>query len=190
MDRREALKLVGLLMGGAVSSSVASGVLSGCATRSESGASALQTLTAAQDELVATVADLIIPATDTPGARDAGVNAFIDGMLTVVYTEAERARFLAGLADLDDRARAAGGSPFVETAPEAQVDLLKQVAADAVAARARSAETTPFFFMMKELTLVGYYTSEIGATQELQYVHTAGQYDGDVPLAEAGRAYA
>src|SRR5688572_13917084 len=127
MDRREALKLVGLLMGGAVSSSVAAGVLSGCGTRSEHGAAALQTLTAAQDELVATVADLIIPATDTPGARDAGVNIFIDGMLTVVYTEAERERFLAGLADLDDRARAAGNASFVEAAPDVQVDLLTQV---------------------------------------------------------------
>ena len=47
----------------------------------------------------------------------------------------------------------------------------------------------PFFPWLKELTVVGYYTSEIGATQELRYVHVAGQYDGDVPYRKVGRAY-
>ena len=57
-----------------------------------------------QDELVATLAELIIPTTDTPGAREAGVSAFIDGMITQVLSESQRARFLHGLAEVDARA--------------------------------------------------------------------------------------
>lgn len=185
MDRREALKRVGLLMGGALSASVVSGVLAGCRAGG-TAAYTPRTLTASQDDLVATVAELIIPATDTPGARAAGVNVFIDQMLTRIYTDEERNRFLAGLADLDARA---GGSGFLQSTAAAQTDLLKALEAEARAARADGADETPFFRTMKELTLVGYYTSEIGATQELKYVHVAGSYDGDVPFDEVGRAY-
>ncbi len=188
MDRREALKRVGVLMGGAVSASVVSGVLAGCRAGGTASYTP-QTLTASQDELVATVAELIIPTTDTPGARAAGVHTFIDQMLTRIYTDEERNRFLAGLADLDARAQTADGHRFLESTPEAQTAILKDTEAAAIAARASDADETPFFSMIKELTLVGYYTSEIGATQELKYVHAAGSYDGDVPLDEVGRAY-
>ncbi len=188
MDRREALKRVGVLMGGAVSASVVSGVLAGCRAGGTASYTP-QTLTTSQDELVATVAELIIPTTDTPGARTAGVHTFIDQMLTRIYTNEERDRFLAGLADLDARAQAGGSPTFLESTPEAQTAILQDLEAEARAARASGAEEMSFFSVMKELTLVGYYTSEIGATQELKYVHTAGSYDGDVPLDEVGRAY-
>ena len=188
MDRREALKRVGVLMGGAVSASVVSGVLAGCRAGGTASYTP-QTLTTSQDELVATVAELIIPATDTPGARAAGVHTFIDQMLTHIYSNEERDRFLAGLADLDARAQAGGNPTFLESTPEAQTAILQDLEAEARAARTSGAVAMPFFSVMKELTLVGYYTSEIGATQELKYVHAAGSYDGDVPFEEVGRAY-
>jgi hypothetical protein len=190
MDRREALKRVGLLLGGTLSASVVAGVLSGCEVRRRAGTYTPQALTAAQDELVTTVAELILPETDTPGARAAGVNQFVDGIVATTYSDAEKARFTEGLADLDRRAQAAHRHAFAACTPAQQADLLTALAREADAARQAGDTETPFFFMMKELTLVGYYTSEVGATQELQYVHAAGRYDGDVPLAEAGRAYA
>jgi hypothetical protein len=180
MDRRDALKRIGMLLGAAVSAPVASAVMAGCRAGGGQAAYAPQVLTPAQDELVATVAELIIPATDTPGARAAGVNVFVDRVLAGAYTEPERSRFLAGLADLDVRAQEGSGGSFLDLSSEEQAAVL----------RVLEAEASPFYAMMKELTLVGYYTSEAGATQELQYVHVAGRYDGDVPLAEAGRAYA
>lgn len=187
MNRRQALKRVGLLLGGAVSASVAGGVLAGCGARP--GGYTPQTLTRAQDALVTAAAGRILPATDTPGAADVGVSAFVDGIVTTAYTDAERSRFMAGLADLDARAVAATGRPFAESTGAEQDAVLAALARDAAAERAGGAET-PFFFMLKELVLVGYYTSEVGATQELKYVHAAGRYDGDVPFAEVGRAYA
>ena len=186
MDRREALKRVGLLMGGTVSLSVASGVLSGCQAPAAGGYT-YQTLTADQGELVATLSELIIPETDTPGARAARVHEFVDLMLTDWYDEADRDHFLAGLAEVDGVAQSINGGAFVGNTEEQQVAILTEME-DAAIADA-GADQQPFFSMIKELTLLGYYTSEIGASQELKYVHTAGEYRGDVPYEEIGRAY-
>jgi len=188
MDRREALKCVGLLMGSAVSASVVSGVLAGC--KAAPGSNALKVLTPTQDELVATVSELIIPATETPGARAARVNVFVDRMLDKWLHKGDRERFLAGLSDLDARARNAGGNSFVESDPKTQTTLLTTLEQEALAARASGLKHKSFFLLMKELTLTGYYTSEIGGAQELKTVIVPGYYDGDVPYADIGRAWA
>lgn len=185
MDRREALKRVGFLMGGTVSLSVASGVLSGCQAPAAGGYT-YQTLSAAQGELVATISELIIPETDTPGARAARVHEFADLMLTDWFDASDRDHFLAGLGEIDSVAQSVNGAAFVDNTEEQQVAILTEMED---AALADTGDQTPFFSMIKQLTLLGYYTSEIGASQELKYVHTAGEYRGDVPYEEIGRAY-
>jgi gluconate 2-dehydrogenase gamma chain len=185
MNRREMLEGVTLMVGGALSASTISGIVGGFQV-AEADTSAPQTLTPAQSELVATLAELIIPTTDTPGGRAAGVNRFIDGMLTSIYTEAERKHFLAGLADLEARARGAG---FPAGGPETLVQILKELEAEAVAARAANSADESFFHELKALTLVGYYRSEIGATQEQKYLLIPGYYKGDVPFKEVGRTW-
>lgn len=175
-------------MGGAVSLPLASSVLSGCQAPSDASAYALQTLTSDQDELVATMAELIIPTTDTPGARAAKVNEYIDIVVTDYLTEEDRTSFMAGLADADAQAQEAHGSAFVDCTEEQQIALLTQM--EEVAYAAGEAGSSPaFFMMMKQMTLRGYYTSEIGATQELMYVHEAGEYRPDIPYSEIGKAY-
>ncbi len=186
MDRREALKRVGVMMGGAVSLPLVSGVLSGCQAPAGNGGYALQTLSADQSELVATISELIIPTTDTPGARAAKVNEFVDLMLTDWYAEDDKNKFMAGLRAAYEMAQNANGSSFVDNTEEQQIALLTQMESDAMNGGGGNGD---FFRMMKELTLTGYYTSEIGATQELKYVHVAGEYRGDVPYSEIGRAY-
>jgi hypothetical protein len=184
VNRRDALHRIGLLLGAAVTPRVARAVEAGFSA--PPAGQALRALTPPQAELVATLAELIIPATDTPGARAARVDAFIDALLADIFTADERERFLAGLADVDARARAAAGSSFVECPAREQVAVLEALEREAPQSGAGQA---PFFPWVKELTLVGYYTSEIGASQELRYVHVAGRYDGDVPYAQVGRAY-
>lgn len=173
-------------MGGTVSLSVASGVMAGCQAPA-SGGFAWQTLSPAQGELVATMAELIIPETDTPGARAAKVHEFVDLMLTDWYDVEDKDHFMAGLAQVDEMAQAANGGNFVDNTEEQQVALLTELEDAAYADP--GGDQKPFFSMMKELTLTGYYTSEIGATQELKYLHVAGEYRGDVPYEEIGRAY-
>lgn len=183
MNRRDAVQRIGLLLGTAVSPRLARAVEAGFAA--PPAGQALRALSPAQGELVATLAEHIIPATDTPGARAARVHAFIDALLADIFTADERDRFVAALADVDARARAAAGAVFVDCPTAQQVAILEALERDAAAGGGGQ----PFFPWLKELTLVGYYTSEIGATQELRYVHVAGRYDGDVPYDEVGRAY-
>ena len=193
MNRRTAVKSLGVLLGAAVSPGVARAISAGY--RAPAVGAPYRVLTAEQGELLATLAEIIIPATDTPGARAARVDAYIDGLLADVFTADEREQFLAGLNDVDARARAAHGVIFVEATPERRVTLMQAMAEEGKNApprpRRRRAKPVPgpFFPWLKELTVAGYYTSEIGAAQELKYVHVAGKYDGDVPYRSVGRAY-
>lgn len=122
-------------------------------------------LTPAQDELVATLAELIIPATDTPGARAARVNRFVDRVLQEAQP-ADRARFLEGLAWLDGRSKAIYKAGFAAATADQQVALLTRLSAESAAA-AEEARGAEFFRAMKAMTIDGYYTSEIGLRQEL-----------------------
>src|SRR5881409_155113 len=124
----------------------------------------LQVLDPHQSETVATIAELIIPTTDTPGARAAQVHRFIDLLLAEWVTDDERASFLKGLADVDARARTAFGVDFL-AATDAQ--------------RGAERDRRPAFFQqLKWLTVFGYCTSEVGATAELHYEVIPGSYDG------------
>ena len=191
MDRREAIKRVGVLMGGVLSASTVAGVLGGCRAEPSAVGYVPQTLSAPQDELVTVLAELIIPETDTPGAEAARVNAFIDKMLGEWFKDDERTRFLDGLTDVEARAQASYSKAFQALNLDEQTALLTALEDEAIAARSDSqAAGRPFFSMLKELTLVGYYTSEVGATQELRYERAPGRYDGCVPYADLGRAWA
>lgn len=185
MNRRTAVKSLGVLLGAAVSPGVARAINAGY--RTPVAGSPYRVFTPEQGELVATLAEIIIPATDTPGARAARVDAYIDGLLADVFRPDERAQFLAALAE--------HGAPFVDATPERRITLMQAMAEESKNApprpRRRRSRPEPgaFFPWLKELTVAGYYTSEIGATQELKYVHIAGKYDGDVPYRTVGRAY-
>src|SRR5256885_1090315 len=180
----------------------AAGVLAGCrASRVPNGAWAPQALTRGQADLVAAIAEHILPETDTPGARGAGVHRFIDAMLAESCPPVQRKRFLEGLAEVDARAARTLGRPFLQCAVGDQRALLEVLDREALASPPVPLSTTrrggtpdgpgvPFFRTMKELTLVGYYTSENGATRELHHAPVPGRYDGCVPLAQIGRAWA
>ena len=109
-------------------------------------------LTAAAAQTVAIAAERIIPATETPGATDAGVTAFIEKMLADWHTPAEREQFLAGLADLDARCRTRASRDFVACGEADQVAVLTEL--DAAHAQ--------WFARLKYLTVYGYCTSEVG----------------------------
>ena len=189
IDRREAVRRVAALLGGALSAPALAGVLAGCDTsRSATAGWTPRALAGDRAELVATIAEHILPETETPGARSAGVHRFIDTMLAEFYPAAERERFLAGLADVDARAQRTHGAPFLRCPPAQQRALLEVLDREAFAPATRAAP--PFFRTMKELTLLGYYTSEPGATRELRHVRVPGRFDGCVPFAPGDRAWA
>jgi len=181
-------------MGGAISHPVVAAALDDDRLVSSAESWLPKTLTFDQDRLVTAIAELIVPATDTPGATDAQVNRFVDQLLTDWFDDDDRNRFLAGLADLESSSRVQFERSFLELSAAEQIALLEPLDIAAVEARIEAArdvgsfeaENLPFFAMMKERTLVGYYTSEIGMREELGYYGFTGTYSGCVPLPEIG----
>jgi len=196
MNRREALKRVSFLTGAALSPSIISAVLSGCKFGDGGENWTPKIVTPEQNKLITTITELIIPETDTPGAKAAGVNQFIDLMLADWYTPAERNHFMKGLVDVDGRALVNHSSTFIECTIEKQTNILEELEKESLALLDNNEtqvdqynELKPFFGQIKELTLTGYYTSEIGASKELKYSTASNNYYGCVPLEEIGRAW-
>ena len=189
MNRREVLQQVAWLMGGAVSAPAILGILNGCTAKPVAAWKPVF-LTGAQGAVVAEIAEIMIPRTDTPGAKDVGIRAFIDVMLKDAYPEEARARFITGLEEFDVLAKKQYALAFTQL-DSAQRDTLVRANHDVATAAARAYTgltplPRPFILMMKELTLLGYFTSQVGATQVLQYNPAAGAFRGCVALSDAG----
>jgi hypothetical protein len=140
-----------------------------------------------QNAMVTTLAELIIPETDTPGATAAQVNRFVDLMLAEWFDDTEREGFLQGLAALDARSANASGAPFLGLEHAQQLGLLRRMDDEVTALRDVGEPTQDHFFnRMKWLTLYGYYTSEVGATEELQQAIIPGRYEPCAPVRRGG----
>ena len=186
IDRREALRKTAMMMGAAISASAFAGLMQGCKTTPEL-TYVPQFFSEDQGRIVMEVAEIIIPKTDTPGAKDVGVPGFIDTMLKDCYKKEDQDRFLTGLTAFDEEAKTAYGDSFIYCKPEQQMELVKKTHDAAIAEAKENREAKrPFILMTKELTLLGFFTSEPGATQVLQYEAVPGSYKGCLPLSEAG----
>jgi hypothetical protein len=188
MQRRELFKLFGAGAVLPVLSPELFGILRAAQPQT---AYALRTFNPHQNATVVQMTDLIIPATDTPGAKAAKVNEFIDLILTEWAEDEDKKHFLDGLADVDKQSNTLFGKDFVDASTEQQVALLH--AMDDVAAserggrQMRAGNTVPrhdqqlkgnFFNVFRGITLHGYYTSEIGFTQELKLEIIPGAQHG------------
>ncbi|KTT72047.1 transcriptional initiation protein Tat [Sphingomonas endophytica] len=139
--------------------------------------------TAAQRALVAALSERVIPTTDTPGAIAAGVPDYIEHMLGDWAIDDERATILGGLAAIDARSIAQYRTPAAKATPAQQDALLTLAMNDALPGAAS------FFPAFKQLVLTGYYTSEVGITQERHYLPVPGDYDGAYPYAKVKRIF-
>jgi gluconate 2-dehydrogenase gamma chain len=190
LTRREALKRVAWLMGGTLSASAILAIQKGYSATTPAGRKP-SILTPPQMSIVSAVAEIMIPRTDTPGAIDVGVPGFIDLMLEDVYTRKDRERYLAGLADFDAAAHTGQGKEFLALEPPHQIAFVRRFHDAAVIeeqrpGRLREDLHRPFILMTKELTLLGFFTSQVGATQVLQYVAVPGSYHACLPVEQAG----
>ncbi len=148
---------------------------------------------------VAVLSEMIIPETDTPGAIEAGVPDFIETIYVEWYRDAERSVFLQGLADLDGFCQQHERQDFINATTMTQIEALKDQENQATNYHPPTAgafsfipavdERAPFFKKIKDLVVVGYYTSEVGATTELIYLPAPGYYDGDVEFSKIGKQW-
>jgi glucoside 3-dehydrogenase (cytochrome c) hitch-hiker subunit len=195
MQRREVLRL--LTSAAALSAMPSEWVLSLQQARADMAFfPGLRTLNPHQNGTVTLMAELIIPATDTPGATGAKVNEFMDMLLTDWFDAPDKNSFLEGLAHVDAQSKKHGGKDFVSCTSAQQLQLMKQFDDEAMvfARSQKEAEYIPtplskgnFFYTFKKLTLVGYYTSEIGFKKELGKSIIPPGHAGCAPLTEAHR---
>jgi hypothetical protein len=200
MKRRDAIARVALLMGGTLSAPTMLAFLEGCKSSTETSSTSLTfPFSAEQKSLISEVAEIIIPKTDTPGAKDAKVGEFIEKMLKECYAAKDQDSFEKGMKDLEKK-------DFLKASPADQTKMLKELEASAksdgeksTAERKKYTEAgkeytddqgVPFFKLVKELTLLGYFTSEPGATLALDYVAVPGRYDGCIDLKPGQKAWA
>jgi gluconate 2-dehydrogenase gamma chain len=198
MNRREAALTFGALW-------TALAVPTGALAQTQSLTWTPKALTPDQARVLEVVAELIMPRTDTPGAREAGVPAFVDRAVATFSAPSEAAAIRAGLDHIDAIARATHGRDFAALTPAQQTAQLAayetpQAAAPAPVGGRGDTETgltnpiarpsAMFFPLLKDLVTVGYFTSELGATRAVRYDPVPGAYRGCVPLSEIGRAWA
>jgi hypothetical protein len=188
MNRRNALQMVATMMGGVMITPALADVLEGRRPM-PTGTQAL-VFSSQEEALIAEIADVIIPTTDTPGAKAAGVAPFINTIVSDCYPKDYQERFKAGLAKVERECTAAFGKSFVNATTEQRTVILKIQESNAYADRKAGVKDTPFWFMIKELTVSGYFTSEIGCTQALAYEWVPGRYEGCVPLKPGQKAWA
>ena len=218
MNRRDALKKTALFMGYAVSASTVAAVLNGCKADTTTTPTGWQPsfLSTDQFNLVSDLAEAILPKTDTPGAKDVFVDRFIDEVLNTYQTKKVRDRFMAGLDAFQKECTETNGKGFSDCTPEQQHSILtkydKETKAivdklDAEYEPERQAmikanekktqrnngyimeEKRPFFALLKEMTMVGYFTSELVGKEVLNYDPIPGAYDGCTPMPANGRIW-
>lgn len=179
--RREVLRRLTCLLGGAISGPAALAVLHGCSAKDARQTWKPKFFVGSETQVISAIADIIIPKTDTSGALDANVPAFIDCVLADVYAAEAQQRFHSGCAEFAAVA-GAHGKTFLEQDRSAQTSTVKQALQAALASERRQQQ--PFILTARELVLLGFYTSQVGITENMQYEAVPNFYRGRVPIAQ------
>jgi len=185
IDRREAIRRVTALLGG-VALVGGSSLVAACERAQRGvGAAGAGTFSAHDVALLDEVAETILPETKTPGAKAAHVGAFMALMVTDTYEDREQQIFRAGMRQLEQ-------ASFMAANPAQRLALLERLDREQQAYMDGKADDAPahYFRLMKELTLLGYFTSEIGCTQAQRYRETPGRFDPCVPYTPGETAWA
>lgn len=209
MDRREAVKYISILLGGTVVG--ANAFLTGC--KSETG----RTMAFSTDDIayLNEIAETILPATSTPGAKAANVGEFMTVMVNDCYEEEDQKTFHEGMEKLNEATKKKFDRSFLELSAQQRHQFLVELDKEAKDHQKKQSEfnkkenekekaelargnkdykkermPSHYFSMMKQLTLLGYFTSEIGAKQALRYNPVPGKFEGCIPYKKGDKAWA
>lgn len=204
MERRELLKMIAILTGGVV---IGGDVfLSGCNTGGTSATGFTPENIAMLDE----VGETIIPATDTPGAKATKIGDFMKLIVTDCYTDAQQKVFADGMAGFNEACKKLNGKGFMDCSADQRKAFLVSLEKEAKEYNSQRDEKdkpvkekaqkemdpnyvgspSHYYSMMKQLTLWGYFSSEIGSKQALRLLPVPGRYDGAYPYKKGDKAWA
>ncbi|MFV8367502.1 MULTISPECIES: gluconate 2-dehydrogenase subunit 3 family protein [unclassified Flavobacterium] len=185
MNRREALKSVAFLMGSAISATTM-GVLFESFTLPEKEKNRVF-FSASDEEVLAEFADIIIPTTaSSPGAKAAGLGAFIPMMIKDCYPAQMQEIFASGMKDMQAKCLKDFNKDFLAMSIEERQKLMGALRDETIA----NQKAPSFFLIARDLTLLGYYSSEIGCTQAREYLPVPGRYDGSAEYKPGQKAWA
>ncbi len=185
MDRREALKKVAFLMGGAISATTM-GVLFESFTVLDKDKNFVS-FSATDEEILAEFADIIIPTTaSSPGAKAAGLGSFIPMMVRDCYPAQMQQIFASGMKDMQAKCLKDFNKDFMSMSIEERQKLMQNLTDEAIA----SNKAPSFFLIARDLTILGYFSSEIGCTQAREYLPVPGRYDGNAEYKPGQKAWA
>ncbi len=173
MHRREALQKLAILLGGTLSLPAHAALLG------EKINSIAIDIPSDQQELISELAEVIMPETDNPGAKKAGVGKFIVRVIQDCTAKEEQDKFLQGLQKTNMWSQSTYSKPFTQLDRSQQNELMGRIAR----------EGNDFFKGLRELTIVGFFTSQLGATQVLHYLPVPGKFQGDIPLEASQRTW-
>lgn len=185
MHRREAVQYISLLLGGTLVG--ANAFLTGCKTGTDTN------YTFSEDDIafLNEVGETILPKTATPGAKAANVGEFMKVMVNDCYEAQDQKIFHEGIDQLKEASKKQLDTSFMEATPQQRHELL--VALDQEQKdymKNKAAEDRPHYFrMMKELTLLGYFTSEVGSKEARRHVPVPGRYEGCIPYKKGDKAF-
>jgi hypothetical protein len=184
LSRREAIARLGLVLGGTLIGGEA--YLRGAPL---AGKTLANEFSADDIALLDEIGETIIPATDTPGAKAAKIGAFMVMMVADCYDDGQHAAFKAGLPAINAASQARFGRDFLAASPAQRTELLTTLDGEQRHHQSAKAPDVPahYFRMMKQLTLLGFFNSEAGATQALHYVEVPGRFDGNAPYQKGDR---
>ncbi|MBL7697254.1 MAG: gluconate 2-dehydrogenase subunit 3 family protein [Chitinophagaceae bacterium] len=190
MNRRDALSRVALILGGTVVG--ANLILEGCKPADKKATGDAANFSNEDIAYLDEIAETIIPTTDTPGAKAAKVGAFMTVMVKDCYTEDDQKVFREGMNKINNEADKKFDKSFVQLSEDQRHQLLVAIDNEQKEYGKNKKKDDPnhYFRLMKELTLLGYFTSEVGATQALRYVESPGKYEGCIPYKKGDKAWA
>tara|TARA_B110000503_G_scaffold32105_2_gene52168 strand:+ start:64379 stop:64996 length:618 start_codon:yes stop_codon:yes gene_type:complete len=195
MNRREFLQCAAILISGASASqlgfSLSAEQVTYLASAPNYNSTAVDYFSPTQRKIVAAMAEVVIPRTDTPGAVDAGVPKYIELMVANWLNEQEKAIFNTGLQDIETRIPQEYGVSFEQLSAAQQLEIMETLEDDASDSQwyefanvfREFISDAPFICQLKELTIWGFFTSQEGASQVLRYDPMPMYFDGDAPLA-------
>lgn len=184
MNRRIAIRNMALILGSAV-------VLPSC-LNNDKGKPVVELkhlkIDADQENLVTNLTETILPKTDTPGAKDLGINLFVFKMIDDCTTKEQQEKFLAGLKEFDDAADKKYSKSFNELTAAERNAFVKDIEQQAKAKKGDKAEPSKlqeFYWMVKGQTIFGYTTSKFFMTKEIVYELVPGRYNAMFPVKKA-----
>jgi hypothetical protein len=189
MNRRDAIARVGLLVGGTVIGAEA--FLTGCSKKSDITAGGFE-FSPARISFLDEVGETILPTTAaSPGAKEAKIGDFMRAIVSDCYEEKDQKIFVDGFSKLNEASNKKFSNDFMDLSPEDKHKLLVEVDAEAnnYEITKKKEDPTHYFTMMKQLTLWGYFTSEVGSTKALRYLPVPGKYDGCFPYKKGDKAW-